>query len=219
MLWVSERYVDTVVQHAEEFAVRNDGQHPYTACWPWAEAALSWSQANATHLEYSLYRYLQNGDAEHLVAGIAEALHLNMARHGRSVGDLNLDTVRTELEYWTRHARHYPEPGTPVWPEPTGPYTDQWRALFLSGDSERVARVAWGTNRVLLSLLVHAAKKRDRAATMRYRMDTTGATYVAVADAAPDIGITAPVEVRDPLAYQGIEGLTAVPEPPCGLLV
>ncbi|MFF1420621.1 hypothetical protein [Streptomyces sp. NPDC058280] len=212
---MSESYLETMVRrHAEQFVARHDGQHPYTACWPWAEASLSWSQANAEHLGYSLYRsYLQNGDAEHLVAGIAETLRLNMARHRRSVGDLNLDTARSELRYWTRHAGDYPEPGTPAWPEPTGPYTDQWRALFLSGDSDRAARVAWGANRVLYDLLVHTAKKRDRAAATTYRMDTRNATYVAVADAAPDIGITTPVEVHDPLAYQGIAGLTAVPEP------
>ncbi|MBB5109458.1 hypothetical protein FHS40_008586 [Streptomyces spectabilis] len=35
-------------------------------------------------------------------------------------------------------------------------------------------------------------------------------TYVALAEAAPSLGITSPVEVRDPLFHQGVEGLTPV---------
>ncbi|MEJ8652801.1 hypothetical protein WKI65_33245 [Streptomyces sp. MS1.AVA.3] len=104
----------------------------------------------------------------------------------------------------------YPGPGTPGWPEPTGPYSDRWRAAFLSGEPERAGRLAVGADHVLLGLLFHASKSPHRGDALRYRMDTYNCAYTAVADAAPTIGITMPVAVKDPLAYQGIEGLTAI---------
>ncbi|MEU9189451.1 hypothetical protein AB0D14_33900 [Streptomyces sp. NPDC048484] len=204
-----------VPAHAERYIART-GRHPYTDCWPWAEAALAWSRANERHLGWSLRNAcLHDDDIEHVPAAIAETLRLSMVRHNQLPGDLALENAHSELDYWVEYwatNRSYPEPGTPGWPEPTGPYADRWRAAFLSGDPDRAHRLAMGAKRVLLGLLFHTAKAMDRGAALRYRTNTYNSSYTAVADTAPIIGITMPVAVRDPLAYQGIEGLTAVPE-------
>jgi hypothetical protein len=204
-----------VPAHAERYIART-GRHPYTDCWPWAEAALAWSRANERHLGWSLRNAcLNDDDIEHVPAAIAETLRLSMVRHNLLPGDLALETARNELDYWVEYwvtNRSYPEPGTPGWPEPTGPYADRWRAAFLSGDPERAHRLAMGADHVLLGLLFHTSKAMDRGAALRYRQNTFNSSYTAVADTAPIIGITMPVAVKDPLAYQGIEGLTAVPE-------
>lgn len=203
-----------VAAHAERYIART-GRHPYTDCWPWAEAALTWSQANTRHLGWSLRNAcLHDDDIEHVPAAIAETLRLSMVRHNQLPADLAVETARTELRYWAKpwvtNGRG-PEPGTPGWPEPTGPYADQWRA-FLSGDPERARRLAMGADHLLLRLLFHTAKALARGAALRYRTNTYNVSYTAVADTAPIIGITMPVTVRDPLAYQGIDGLTTVPE-------
>lgn len=204
-----------VPTHAERYIART-GRHPYTDCWPWAEAALAWSRANEQHLGWSLRNAdLHDDDIEHVPAAIAETLRLSMVRHDQTPGDLDLNSARTELDYWLEcwvSNRSYPEPGTPGWPEPTGPYTDRWRAAFLSSDPERAGRLAVGADHVLLGLLFHTAKSPHLGDALKFRMDTYDSSYTAVADAAPIIGITMPVAVKDPLAYQGIEGLTAVSE-------
>ncbi|MGW2702336.1 hypothetical protein [Streptomyces sp. NPDC001340] len=210
---MSSNHGNMRVQKHTEGYVAQHGRHPYTDCWPWAEAAFTWSRVNEQHLSWSLRNAdLLDDDIEHVPAAIAETLRLHMARHDRTPGDLNLDNAREELGYWVR-GRSYPALGTPGWPAPTGPYADQWRAAFLPIDPERVQRLARGADHVLLGLLFQTAKSPQRSAAVNYRMRTYDLTYVALADAAPIIGITTPVEVKDPLSYQGIEGLTAVPVP------
>ncbi|PIB05076.1 MULTISPECIES: hypothetical protein [Streptomyces] len=204
-----------VPAHAERYLART-GRHPYTDCWPWAEAALAWSRANEQNLGWSLRNAcLDDGDIEHVPAAVAETLRLSMVRHNRLPADLAVETARNELGYWAEPwatNASCPEPGTPGWPEPTGPYADRWRAAFLSGDPRRTRRLATAADHVLLGLLFHTAKAMDRGTALRYRTNTYNSSYTAVADTAPIIGITTPVTVRDPLAYQGIDGLTAVPE-------
>jgi hypothetical protein len=63
------------------------------------------------------------------------------------------------------------------------------------------------------ALLFHTAKESQRRAAADYRLHPYNITYVALADAAPTIGITTLVAVKDPLDYQRIEGLTGVPVP------
>ncbi|MER6011507.1 hypothetical protein [Streptomyces bluensis] len=209
---MSTSKTDTMVHtHAERYVTRT-GRHPYTDCWPWAEAVLAWSRANEQHLGLSLRSAdLDDGDIEHVPAAIAETLRLNMARHQRTPGDLGLDSARQELWYWVC-GRGYPAPGTPGWPEPTGPYADRWRAAFLPSNPQRAERLASAADDVLHGLLFHAAKDPQRKRAADYRLHTYNIDYVALADAAPAIGITMPVAVKDPLAYQGIEGLTTVQE-------
>ncbi|MER5384432.1 hypothetical protein ABT040_29915 [Streptomyces sp. NPDC002688] len=49
---MTDSYKDTMVQrHADEYAARHDGRHPYTDCWPWASAAVAWPTRNAERLE------------------------------------------------------------------------------------------------------------------------------------------------------------------------
>ncbi|MEU0857484.1 hypothetical protein ABZ352_18875 [Streptomyces griseofuscus] len=212
---MTEDYRDTMVgRHTEEYVVRF-GRHPYTDCWPWAEAALAWSRANEQHLGWSLRNaHLGEDDLGHVVAALAETFRLNMARHARTPGDLDLDNARSELGYWASRHGSYPKPGTPGWPEPSGPYADRWRSAFLSGDPLRPERLARGAGYVLHGLLFHTAKLPERGADLAYRLDTYDCTYVALAEAAPSIGITAPVQVADPLCYRSIRGLIAVPVSP-----
>ncbi|MCZ0990390.1 hypothetical protein [Streptomyces diastatochromogenes] len=202
-----------VQEHAEKYVARH-GRHPYTDCWPWAEAALAWSRANEQQVGWWSLRNadLFDDDIEHLPAAIAETFRLSMVRHNRAPGDLNLDNALLELGYWAT-GRNYPDAGTPGWPQPTGPYAARWQAAFLPSDPERAERLAIGAEHVLRGLLFHTAKSPHRSIADDYRLRVHGITYIALADTAPLIGITTPVEVRDPLSYQGIEGLTAVPLP------
>ncbi|WP_369386204.1 hypothetical protein AB5J72_00120 [Streptomyces sp. CG1] len=164
-------------------------------------AALAWSRAHEQHLGWSLRNAdLEEDDVEHMPAAVAETLRLSMVRHGHTAGDLNVDNARRELWYWVT-GRTYPAPGTPGWPQPSGPYAARWQEAFLSGDPERAERLALGADNVLLGLMFHAGKDPQRRAAEDYRLRTHGITYVALADAAPAIGITTPVEVKDPLAY------------------
>ncbi|MFD4987407.1 hypothetical protein [Streptomyces sp. NPDC058374] len=132
-----------------------------------------------------------------------------MVRHNRAPGDLDLSTARTELGYWVRG--RYPAPGTSGWPEPAGRYTASWRAAFLSRDSDRAERLASAADHVLGALQVSTARTA-RYDALTYRLHTYGSWGTALADAAPTISITMPVPVADPRAYQGIDGLTVVPD-------
>jgi hypothetical protein len=206
---VSSRQPNTRVHRHTERYVAQTGRHPYTDCWPWAEAALAWSRANeAWRLRNA---DLDDGDLEDVPTAIAETLRLSMARHGKTLGDLNLDNARQELWYWVC-GRNYPAPGTPGWPEPAGPYAYRWRAAFLPSNPERAERLAAAADDVLHGQLFHTARGRSAAAA-DYRLHTYNIDYVALADTAPAIGITTPVAVKDPLAYRGIEGLTTVAVP------
>lgn len=215
---MTDHSFETMVQQHTDWYAEVYGRHPYTDCWPWAEAALTWSRAHEQQLGGSLrYARLRDGDPEHVTAAIAETLRLNMARHlrtagRRTLGDLSLDYAAAELGFWARGTGDLPrQPGTRGWPEPTGPYAGRWRAAFMSGDRERPERLARGAAQVLRGLAYRAARFEYRMAAVDYRMTTYNEVYVAVADTAPFLGIATPVEVEDPLAYQGIEGLTAVP--------
>ncbi|MGX1760483.1 hypothetical protein ACWIG5_26810 [Streptomyces lydicus] len=209
---MTDTRVDTVMlQHAQRYIERH-GRHPYTDCWPWAEAALAWSRAHEQHLGWSLRRSgLHDGDIEHVPAAIAETLRLSMARHDRTPGDLDLHGASSELFIWATKGSRYPVAGSAGWPEPTGPHLAAWRAAF--SDPERAERLASGAQDVLRGLLFHTAKTPQHCDALDYRLRTYDCSYVALADAAPVIGITGPVEVKDPLSYQTITGLTAVPLP------
>ncbi|MGW0836575.1 hypothetical protein [Streptomyces prunicolor] len=208
---------DTWVRTYTERYIERTGRDPYTDCWPWAEAVLEreWPQVREYRLGWGLEPGdLEDGDAEDLPAVIAETLRLNMARYDRLLGDLNLDTARAELWNWAWgwiHRRtNRPVPGTPRWPEPTGPYADRWRAAFLPSDPERTERLARCADNVLLGLLFDTAQRKQSAAAI-YRLKTHNCDYIALADTAPLLGITEPIEASDPLSYQGIEDLTVVP--------
>ncbi|WP_406220791.1 hypothetical protein [Streptomyces decoyicus] len=216
---MTDDYLDTMVQRHTDRYVTRYGDDPYTSCWPWAQAAFDWARSNE-NLAFGLrHAFLHDDDIEHLPAAIAETLRLNAARHDNPPGDLDLDNARRELGYWScNSAGGYPPPGTDGWPEPTGPYADRWRAAFLPPCPERAERLARGADSVLHSLLyVVAAASPQRAATAEYRLRTYGTTYVALAEAAPLLGITEPVPVGDPRVYRSIKGLTAVPAPGRGL--
>ncbi|MDH6624344.1 hypothetical protein M2271_002146 [Streptomyces sp. LBL] len=132
-----------------------------------------------------------------------------MTRHDRTPGDLPLDNTLQGVWYWVR-GRNYLAPGTSGWPGPTGPYADQWRAAFPPSNPERAERLAAGANDVLHGLLFHTAKDPQRKGAADHRLHTYNIDYVALADTAPTLGITAPVAVKDPLAYQGSEGVASV---------
>ncbi|MEW2530663.1 hypothetical protein [Streptomyces sp. NPDC047071] len=208
---------DTAVQdHAEQYAAAHQGRHPYTDCWPWAQGILAWADQNTGRPKSTLGNrpLVSEGEAGHLVAALAEALRLSMVSYQCPIGDLDLDYVRKELWYWT-HGQDYPAPGTAGWPAPTGPYTGVWHALFLAPDAGLRQRASLDAGDLLRALLHHTAARPHlpEEAVLRltaYRLETTDKTYVALAEAAPSLGITGPVEVRDPLFHRGVEGLTTI---------
>lgn len=194
---MADTYLSTMVQRHTDRHIARHGEHPYTSCWPWAQATFDWAQANEADLRFGLRgTYLHADDIEHLPAAIAETLRLNAARHDDPPGDLDIDNARMELGIWARNrSGAFPTAGTAGWPEPSGPYADRWREAILSSDPQQAERLSRGANNMLHSLLYRVAAAPHHATTAAYRLRTYGITYVSLAEAAPLLGLTAPVAV------------------------
>ncbi|WP_030685929.1 hypothetical protein [Streptomyces sp. NRRL B-1347] len=90
--------------------------------------------------------------------------------------------------------------------------------MFLAPDAGLCQRTALRADDLLRELLHHTAARShlsDEAVPRLtyYRLETTDMTYVALAEAAPSLGITEPLKVRDPLFHQRVQELTTVRQP------
>lgn len=188
----------SVRRHTEAYTARW-GRHPYTDCWPWAEAMTRWWQGPGP----GEYVVVKPREAVCLPAALAETLRLSMARQPhRLLAELDVGMAARELGHWVRHGSTYPDPGTPGWPAPEG-HREQWEELFASADGAQLRRLASACFYLLESVESRVARG-PRAAAMRYRLETYGITYTHVADTAPVLGVEGPVYVTDLLAYQGM---------------
>ncbi|MEU9564085.1 hypothetical protein AB0D16_18950 [Streptomyces sp. NPDC048161] len=149
---------------------------------------------------------------EHVTIAATEAFRLALARHQRPIGDLDLERVVAEPGYWW-YGNGYPEPGSAEWPAPPEPYQADWHHLFVADTEGRGCSARSTAKRVMDALLWHTARHSPipvdlRRALSDYRMEKANYDYVGVAEAAPLLGINVPIEVSDPLWFQGVQGLT-----------
>ncbi|MDT0614894.1 hypothetical protein [Streptomyces lancefieldiae] len=128
------------------------------------------------------------GNAEHLIAAIAESMRLAMARYDVSVPDLDIDSARYELEYWIggESATERPTPGSPDWPAPTGPHASSWQRLFIHADLEQVRVTVATVDEVLTDLLAVTSDRHPNspttfgAALKEYTNPVTGARFFSL---------------------------------------
>ncbi|MEV3993526.1 hypothetical protein AB0J57_31950 [Streptomyces sp. NPDC049837] len=137
---------DQVGEHGERYAAAHGGRHPYTDCWPRAMGVAVWGY--------------EDGNAERLVTGIAEAMRLAMARHDVPVARLGIDAARDELWYWVGDDGPLRAvPGSAEWPAPTGPHAASWRRHFADAGLDEVRRTAQTVDSVLTALLHYTAER------------------------------------------------------------
>ncbi|MGA5424459.1 hypothetical protein [Streptomyces lavendulocolor] len=160
-----------VRKHAERYATAHEGRHPYTDCWPTAAGVAA--------------RAYEEGNAEQLVAAIAEAMRLAMARYSVTVARLDIDSARDELWYWVGDSPHGPRPvpGSEQWPTPTGPHAASWQRHFADVGIGEIRHMAQQVEDVLTALLHHTTERFPHApatfgtALKEYENPITGSTF------------------------------------------
>ncbi|RST17670.1 hypothetical protein E2C00_17860 [Streptomyces sp. WAC05374] len=140
-----------VREHAERYATVYEGRHPYSDCWQAAWGVAAWAY--------------EEGNAEQLVAAIAEAMRLAMARDDVTVARLHIGSARDELWHWVGDALHGPGPvpGSLLWPMPTGPHAASWQRHFADAGTDEVRHMAGQVEDVLTALLRRTAERFPHA--------------------------------------------------------
>ncbi|MFD7016625.1 hypothetical protein [Streptomyces sp. NPDC059928] len=173
---------------------------------PWAEALVSWVEAlprDDDPVRQRRYWYDPSLGLDGLALAIAESIRLSMAVWEKPIGDLCLDNVQRVLSNWIRWDI---VPGTPQWPAPDGtPYDARWKALFATGIE--LAREAACCVSSAYEQLEEPWNGIRMAQAWRHRLDTYGITSARLADVAPLLGLTMPIEVREPGDYVNVPGL------------
>ncbi|MDO0936552.1 hypothetical protein QQY66_34395 [Streptomyces sp. DG2A-72] len=199
-----------VQQHLAEFDeqyVALHGQPPLAECFEWAQAIERW-QAQHPDLLGNFGPIDPDIDRGLLTTAIAECLHLAMVRTKTILGDLDLEHIRWELWRWISPGTEHPAPGSVHWPAPSAPFAAPWRALMLEQAADERWRVVKAATEALAVLTNTVAQLPP--ALHDYRLREAGLTYVALAQAAPVVGIAGAVAVSNPRFFEGLEGLTVV---------
>ncbi|MFC8661938.1 hypothetical protein [Streptomyces sp. NPDC057199] len=196
-----------VREHTKQYAAAHGGQHPLTECLPWAEALVSWVEALPCDDNHSVrrrrYWYDPRLGLDGLALAIAESIRLAMAVWDRPIGDLFLDNVQRVLFDWIRWDI---VPGTPRWPAPDGtPHEAHWKVLFAT-DIDLAREAAYRVSSAY-EQLEDAWNAIPMSEAWRHRLDTYGITYARLADVAPLLGLTMPIEVREPGDYVNVPDL------------
>jgi hypothetical protein len=202
-----DRVADGVREHTERFAAAHEGRHPLEECWPWAEAVAAWVETLPDDFHPILERRPWRRDprigTDGLTLAIAESLRLAMALGNVPIGDLCIDNVQRVLTDWLRWDR---APGTPQWPAPEGtPHDARWKALFTA-DADLADEAASSAYWALLQL-ERPWEDIPMGEARRHRLDTYRITYARLADVAPLLGLTMPIQVREPGDYVNVPGL------------
>ncbi|MFJ1733129.1 hypothetical protein [Streptomyces sp. NPDC088254] len=201
-----------VREHTERYAAAHGGQHPLTECMPWAEAIVSWLEAlpgddnphGAPPMWHGPNRFGPRViSPDELTLVIAEGMRLDMALRALPIGDLPLFGVQAVARDWLRWDI---VPGTAQWPAPDGtPYVEQWKALFTA-DAERTKEAALSAYWAIEELDKHWHDIQMSTAWF-HRLHTYKIVYGRLADVAPLLGLTMPIQVREPGDYISVPGL------------
>ncbi|MFD0437223.1 hypothetical protein [Streptomyces chartreusis] len=202
-----DRMAESVREHTERYAASRGGRHPLTDCWPWAEAIAAWVETlpDDCHpiLERRPWRRDPRIGTDGLTLSIAESIRLAMALWNEPIGDLCIDNVQRVLTDWLKWDR---VPGTPEWPAPDGtPHDADWKALFTNDAAladEAASSAYWA-----LEQLEKPWESIPMGEARRRRLSTHGITYARLADVAPLLGLTMPIQVREPGDYVNVPDL------------